>query len=177
VPEDVLKAGGAAGSRGTAAKKVAGFLAALLSNRKQNEFQRRMQSGRPGLAKARRAPRRRRWKAAFNAAKVKSERRSTHCRGPLNSSPAPLTSPAPITTSQDGGRLHAQDGAPIHYGPEHGMAVAAMNGCSARRLRAEKARPSGLHRLVPAARCAGGTYGRRRGYVMTHDPIGLGETA
>src|SRR5215468_8635417 len=182
VPEDVLKAWREAGARGAAAKKEWQEAFATLSNRKQNEFQRRMRHERPAaLAKAMRAHK----KALLEKPMVAATRKSSEAaiEAIVTAVPEFVAGSADLTGSNNNKAKSAiafshktPKGRFIHYGiREHGMA-AALNGIH---LHGGFA-PNGATFLVftdyarPSMRLAA-LMGIGVNYVMTHDSIGLGE--
>src|SRR5215813_5815017 len=134
VPEDVLKAWREAGSRGAAANKEWQEAFATLSNRKQNEFQRRMRHERPAaLAKAMRAHKKALLEKPMTAATRKSSEAAIDAF--VDAVPEFVAGSADLTGSNNNKAKSAvafthktPKGRFIHYGVrEHGMA-AAMNG-------------------------------------------------
>jgi transketolase len=182
VPEDVLKAWRAAGSRGVAAKKEWQEAFAALSNRKQNEFQRRMRHERPAaLAKAMRAHKKALLEKPLTAATRKSSEAAIEAI--VEAMPEFVAGSADLTGSNNNKAKSAvafshktPKGRFIHYGiREHGMA-AAMNGIH---LHGGFA-PNGATFLVFTDYARGAMrlsalMGAGVVYVMTHDSIGLGE--
>jgi transketolase len=182
VPDDVLKAWRAAGSRGTAAKKEWQEAFGALSNRKQNEFTRRMKHERPaGLAKAFRAHKKALLEKPLTAATRKSSEAAIEAF--IDAIPEFVAGSADLTGSNNNKAKSAvafshktPKGRFIHYGiREHGMA-AAMNGIH---LHGGFA-PNGATFLVFTDYARGAMrlsalMGTGVVYVMTHDSIGLGE--
>jgi transketolase len=182
VPEDVLKAWRAAGSRGAAARKQWQDEFATLSNRKQNEFQRRMRHERPAaLAKAFRAHKKALLEKPLTAATRKSSEAAIDAI--VDAMPEFVAGSADLTGSNNNKAKSAiafgaksAKGRFIHYGVrEHGMA-AAMNGLY---LHGGFA-PNGATFLVFTDYARGAMrlsalMGTGVVYVMTHDSIGLGE--
>jgi transketolase len=182
VPEDVLKAWRAAGTRGAAARKEWQEAFATLSNRKQSEFQRRMRHERPAaLAKVMRAHK----KALLEKPLVAATRKSSEAaiEAIVTAVPEFVAGSADLTGSNNNKAKSAvafshktPKGRFIHYGiREHGMA-AAMNGIH---LHGGFA-PNGATFLIftDYARAAirlSALMGTGVVYVMTHDSIGLGE--
>jgi transketolase len=182
VPDDVLKAWRAAGERGAAARKEWQDAFAALSNRKQNEFMRRMRHERPaGLAKALRAHK----KALLEKPMVAATRKSSEAAIDVivEAMPEFVAGSADLTGSNNNKAKSAvafthktPKGRFIHYGVrEHGMA-AAMNGIF---LHGGFA-PNGATFLVFTDYARGAMrlsalMGAGVIYVMTHDSIGLGE--
>ena len=183
VPEDVLKAWRAAGSRGAAAREEWQARFDELGTRKRAEFERRMRHERPAsLAKALRAHK----KALLETPQNVATRKSSESAIEAIASAMPmefLAGSADLTGSNNNKAKSAvafsaktPKGRFIHYGiREHGMA-AAMNGIF---LHGGFA-PNGATFLVftdyarPAMRLAA-LMGAGVVYVMTHDSIGLGE--
>ena len=183
VPDDVLKAWREAGSRGAAARKEWESRMSTLSNRKRDEFDRRMRHERPAsLAKALKAHKKSLLETPQNIATRKSSELAIDAMAtamPMEF----LSGSADLTGSTNNKAKSATDfeaktpkGRFIHYGiREHGMA-AAMNGIF---LHGGFA-PSGATFLVftdyarPAMRLAA-LMGTGVVYIMTHDSIGLGE--
>jgi transketolase len=183
VPDDVLKAWRAAGSRGAAARKEWEARFATLSNRKRAEFDRRLKHERPAaLAKAFKAHK----KALLETPQNIATRKSSESVIEAIAAAMPmefLAGSADLTGSNNNKAKSATNfsaktpkGRFIHYGiREHGMA-AAMNGIF---LHGGFA-PNGATFLVftdyarPAMRLAA-LMGTGVVYVMTHDSIGLGE--
>ena len=183
VPEDVLKAWRAAGSRGAAAREEWESLFAELGPRKRAEFERRMRHERPAaLSKALRAHK----KALLETPQNIATRKSSESAIEAIASAMPmefLAGSADLTGSNNNKAKSAvafsaktPKGRFIHYGiREHGMA-AAMNGIF---LHGGFA-PNGATFLMftdyarPAMRLAA-LMGAGVVYVMTHDSIGLGE--
>ncbi len=183
VPDDVLKAWRAAGSRGAAARTEWDARFAELGPRKRAEFERRMRHERPAsLAKALRDHKKKLLESPLNIATRKSSEAaidaiaeampmefvggSADLTGSNNNKPKDAVA---FSAKTPKGRF-------IHYGiREHGMA-AAMNGIF---LHGGFA-PNGATFLVftdyarPAMRLAA-LMGTGVVYVMTHDSIGLGE--
>jgi len=182
VPDDVLKAWRAAGARGAAERKEWQEAFATLSNRKQNEFQRRMRHERPaGLAKALRAHK----KALLEKPMVAATRKSSEAAIDVIAEAMPefVAGSADLTGSNNNKAKSAvafthktPKGRFIHYGVrEHGMA-AALNGIF---LHGGFA-PNGATFLVFTDYARGAIrlsalMGTSVIYVMTHDSIGLGE--
>ncbi|MEH2523422.1 MULTISPECIES: transketolase [unclassified Bradyrhizobium] len=183
VPDDVLKAWRAAGSRGAAARQEWESLFAELGPRKRAEFERRMRHERPAaLSKALRAHK----KALLESPQNVATRKSSESAIEAIAAAMPmefLAGSADLTGSNNNKAKSAvafsaktPKGRFIHYGiREHGMA-AAMNGIF---LHGGFA-PNGATFLVftdyarPAMRLAA-LMGAGVVYVMTHDSIGLGE--
>ena len=183
VPDDVLKAWRAAGSRGAAAREEWESVFGELGPRKRAEFERRMRHERPAtLAKALRAHK----KALLESPQNVATRKSSESAIEAIAAAMPmefLAGSADLTGSNNNKAKSAvafsaktPKGRFIHYGiREHGMA-AAMNGIF---LHGGFA-PNGATFLVftdyarPAMRIAA-LMGAGVVYVMTHDSIGLGE--
>lgn len=183
VPDDVLKAWRAAGSRGAAAREEWESVFGELGPRKRAEFERRMRHERPAaLAKALRAHK----KALLESPQNVATRKSSESAIEAIAAAMPmefLAGSADLTGSNNNKAKSAvafsaktPKGRFIHYGiREHGMA-AAMNGIF---LHGGFA-PNGATFLVftdyarPAMRLAA-LMGAGVVYVMTHDSIGLGE--
>ncbi|XIA66291.1 transketolase [Bradyrhizobium sp. TZ2] len=183
VPDDVLKAWRAAGSRGAVARQEWEGRFAELGNRKRAEFERRMRHERPAsLAKALRAHK----KALLETPQNVATRKSSESAIEAIAAAMPmefLAGSADLTGSNNNKAKSAvafsaktPKGRFIHYGiREHGMA-AAMNGIF---LHGGFA-PNGATFLIftdyarPAMRLAA-LMGTGVVYVMTHDSIGLGE--
>jgi len=183
VPDDVLKAWRAAGSRGAAARQEWEGRLGELGSRKRAEFERRLRHERPAsLAKAVRAYKKELLEKPMNAA----TRKSSEAVIEVIAGAMPmefLAGSADLTGSNNNKAKSATafsaktpKGRFIHYGiREHGMA-AAMNGIF---LHGGFA-PNGATFLVftdyarPAMRLAA-LMGAGVVYVMTHDSIGLGE--
>jgi transketolase len=183
VPDDVLKAWRAAGSRGANAREEWQARFDELGSRKRAEFERRMRHERPAsLAKALRAHK----KALLETPQNVATRKSSESAIEAIASAMPmefLAGSADLTGSNNNKAKSAvafsaktPKGRFIHYGiREHGMA-AAMNGIF---LHGGFA-PNGATFLVftdyarPAMRLAA-LMGAGVVYVMTHDSIGLGE--
>ena len=183
VPDDVLKAWRAAGSRGAAAREEWKARFAELGTRKRAEFERRMRHERPAsLAKALRAHK----KALLETPQNIATRKSSESAIEAIAAAMPmefLAGSADLTGSNNNKAKSAvafsaktPKGRFIHYGiREHGMA-AAMNGIF---LHGGFA-PNGATFLMftdyarPAMRLAA-LMGTGVVYVMTHDSIGLGE--
>jgi transketolase len=183
VPDDVLKAWRAAGSRGASARQEWEARLGELGSRKRAEFERRLRHERPAsLAKAVRAYKKELLEKPMTAA----TRKSSEAVIEVIAAAMPmefLAGSADLTGSNNNKAKSATafsaktpKGRFIHYGiREHGMA-AAMNGIF---LHGGFA-PNGATFLVftdyarPAMRLAALM---RAGvvYVMTHDSIGLGE--
>ncbi|MBR0825303.1 transketolase [Bradyrhizobium manausense] len=183
VPDDVLKAWRAAGSRGAAARKEWEDRLGQLGSRKRAEFERRLRHERPAsLAKAVKAYK----KELLEKPMVAATRKSSEAVIEVIAGAMPmefLAGSADLTGSNNNKAKSATafsaktpKGRFIHYGiREHGMA-AAMNGIF---LHGGFA-PNGATFLVftdyarPAMRLAA-LMGAGVVYVMTHDSIGLGE--
>lgn len=183
VPDDVLKAWRAAGSRGAAARQEWEGRLAELGSRKRAEFERRLRHERPAsLAKAVRAHKKELLEKPMTAA----TRKSSEAVIEVIAGAMPmefLAGSADLTGSNNNKAKSATafsaktpKGRFIHYGiREHGM-CAAMNGIF---LHGGFA-PNGATFLVftdyarPAIRLAA-LVGTGVVYVMTHDSIGLGE--
>jgi transketolase len=183
VPDDVLKAWRAAGSRGAAARKEWEARFAELGSRKRAEFERRIRHERPAsLAKALKAHK----KALLENPQNIATRKSSESAIEAIAAAMPMefvAGSADLTGSTNNKAKSAVNfsaktpkGRFIHYGVrEHGMA-AAMNGIF---LHGGFA-PNGATFLVftdyarPAMRLAA-LMGTGVVYVMTHDSIGLGE--
>jgi transketolase len=183
VPDDVLKAWRAAGSRGASAREEWQARFDELGTRKRAEFERRMRHERPAsLSKALRAHK----KALLETPQNVATRKSSESAIEAIASAMPmefLAGSADLTGSNNNKAKSAvafsaktPKGRFIHYGiREHGMA-AAMNGIF---LHGGFA-PNGATFLVftdyarPAMRLAA-LMGTGVVYVMTHDSIGLGE--
>jgi transketolase len=183
VPDDVLKAWRAAGSRGAAARQEWEGVFAELGPRKRAEFERRLRHERPAaLSKALRAHK----KALLETPQNIATRKSSESAIEAIAAAMPmefLAGSADLTGSNNNKAKSATafsaktpKGRFIHYGiREHGMA-AAMNGIF---LHGGLA-PNGATFLVftdyarPAMRLAA-LMGTGVVYVMTHDSIGLGE--
>ncbi len=183
VPDDVLKAWRAAGSRGAAAREEWQARFDELGTRKRAEFERRMRHERPAsLSKALRAHK----KALMETPQNVATRKSSESAIEAIAAAMPmefLAGSADLTGSNNNKAKSAvafsaktPKGRFIHYGiREHGMA-AAMNGIF---LHGGFA-PNGATFLVftdyarPAMRLAA-LMGAGVVYVMTHDSIGLGE--
>ena len=183
VPDDVLKAWRAAGSRGAAARKEWEARFDELGTRKRAEFERRLRHERPAsLAKALRAHK----KALLETPQNIATRKSSESAIEAIAAAMPmefLAGSADLTGSNNNKAKSAvafsaktPKGRFIHYGiREHGMA-AAMNGIF---LHGGFA-PNGATFLIftdyarPAMRLAA-LMGTGVVYVMTHDSIGLGE--
>ena len=183
MPDDVLKAWRAAGSRGAAAREEWQARFDELGTRKRAEFERRMRHERPAsLAKALRAHK----KALLETPQNIATRKSSESAIEAIAAAMPmefLAGSADLTGSNNNKAKSAvafsaktPKGRFIHYGiREHGMA-AAMNGIF---LHGGFA-PNGATFLVftdyarPAMRLAA-LMGAGVVYVMTHDSIGLGE--
>ena len=182
VPDDVLKAWRAAGERGAPARKEWQEAFATLSNRKQNEFMRRIRHERPaGLAKALRAHKKALLEKPMTAATRKSSEAAIDVI--VEAMPEFVAGSADLTGSNNNKAKSAvafthktPKGRFIHYGVrEHGMA-AAMNGIF---LHGGFA-PNGATFLVFTDYARGAMrlsalMGTGVIYVMTHDSIGLGE--
>jgi transketolase len=183
VPDDVLKAWRAAGSRGAAARQEWEGRFAELGNRKRAEFERRLRHERPAsLAKALKAHK----KALLETPQNLATRKSSESAIEAIAAAMPMefvAGSADLTGSNNNKAKSAvafsaktPKGRFIHYGiREHGMA-AAMNGIF---LHGGFA-PNGATFLIftdyarPAMRLAA-LMGTGVVYVMTHDSIGLGE--
>ena len=183
VPDDVLKAWRAAGSRGAAAREEWQARFDELGTRKRAEFERRLRHERPAsLAKALRAHK----KALLETPQNIATRKSSESAIEAIAAAMPmefLAGSADLTGSNNNKAKSAvafsaktPKGRFIHYGiREHGMA-AAMNGIF---LHGGFA-PNGATFLIftdyarPAMRLAA-LMGTGVVYVMTHDSIGLGE--
>nr|WP_234683026.1 transketolase [Bradyrhizobium sp. Oc8] len=183
VPDDVLKAWRAAGSRGAVARQEWEGRLGELGSRKRAEFERRLRHERPAsLAKAVRAYKKELLEKPMNAA----TRKSSEAVIEVIAGAMPmefLAGSADLTGSNNNKAKSATafsaktpKGRFIHYGiREHGM-CAAMNGIF---LHGGFA-PNGATFLVftdyarPAMRLAA-LMGTGVVYVMTHDSIGLGE--
>ncbi|TPQ33209.1 transketolase [Bradyrhizobium guangdongense] len=183
VPDDVLKAWRAAGSRGAAARKEWEDRISQLGSRKRAEFERRLRHERPAsLAKALKTYK----KELLEKPMIAATRKSSEAVIEVIAGAMPmefLAGSADLTGSNNNKAKSATafsaktpKGRFIHYGiREHGMA-AAMNGIF---LHGGFA-PNGATFLVftdyarPAMRLAA-LMGAGVVYVMTHDSIGLGE--
>lgn len=183
VPDDVLKAWRAAGSRGASARQEWEARLGELGSRKRAEFERRLRHERPAsLAKAVRAYKKELLEKPMTAA----TRKSSEAVIEVIAGAMPmefLAGSADLTGSNNNKAKSATafsaktpKGRFIHYGiREHGM-CAAMNGIF---LHGGFA-PNGATFLVftdyarPAMRLAA-LMGAGVVYVMTHDSIGLGE--
>jgi transketolase len=183
VPDDVLNAWRAAGSRGAVARQEWEGVFGELGPRKRAEFERRLRHERPAaLSKALRAHK----KALLEAPQNIATRKSSESAIEAIAAAMPmefLAGSADLTGSNNNKAKSAvafsaktPKGRFIHYGiREHGMA-AAMNGIF---LHGGFA-PNGATFLVftdyarPAMRLAA-LMGTGVVYVMTHDSIGLGE--
>jgi transketolase len=183
VPDDVLMAWRAAGSRGTAARQEWEARISELGSRKRAEFERRLRHERPAsLAKALKAHKKGLLENPLNVATRKSSEAAIEAIAaamPMEF----LAGSADLTGSNNNKAKSATafsaktpKGRFIHYGiREHGM-CAAMNGIF---LHGGFA-PNGATFLVftdyarPAMRIAA-LMGAGVVYVMTHDSIGLGE--
>ncbi|MDE2601600.1 MAG: transketolase [Bradyrhizobium sp.] len=183
VPGDVLNAWREAGSRGAAARKEWEARMSTLSNRKRDEFDRRIRHERPAsLAKALRAHKKSLIETPQNIATRKSSELAIDAMAAVMPMEF-LSGSADLTGSTNNKAKSATDfeaktpkGRFIHYGiREFGMA-AAMNGIF---LHGGFA-PSGATFLVfsdyarPAMRLSA-LMGTGVIYIMTHDSIGLGE--
>ncbi|MBU6457446.1 MAG: transketolase [Bradyrhizobium sp.] len=183
VPDDVLNAWREAGSRGAAARKEWEARMSTLSNRKRDEFDRRIRHERPAsLAKALRAHKKSLIETPQNIATRKSSELAIDAMAAVMPMEF-LSGSADLTGSTNNKAKSATDfeaktpkGRFIHYGiREFGMA-AAMNGIF---LHGGFA-PSGATFLVfsdyarPAMRLSA-LMGTGVIYIMTHDSIGLGE--
>jgi transketolase len=183
VPDDVLKAWREAGSRGAAARKEWEQRMSTLSNRKRDEFDRRIRHERPAsLAKALRAHKKSLLETPQNIATRKSSELAIDAMATVMPMEF-LSGSADLTGSTNNKAKSATDfeaktpkGRFVHYGiREHGMA-AAMNGIF---LHGGFA-PSGATFLCftdyarPAMRLSA-LMGTGVIYIMTHDSIGLGE--
>lgn len=183
VPDDVLKAWRAAGSRGASARQEWEARLGELGSRKRAEFERRLRHERPAsLAKAVRAYK----KELLDKPMTAATRKSSEAVIEVIAGAMPmefLAGSADLTGSNNNKAKSATafsaktpKGRFIHYGiREHGM-CAAMNGIF---LHGGFA-PNGATFLVftdyarPAMRLAA-LMGTGVVYVMTHDSIGLGE--
>ena len=183
VPDDVLKAWRAAGSRGAAARQEWEGRLGELGSRKRAEFERRLRHERPAaLTKAVRAYK----KELLEKPMIAATRKSSEAVIEVIAGAMPmefLAGSADLTGSNNNKAKSATafsaktpKGRFIHYGiREHGM-CAAMNGIF---LHGGFA-PNGATFLVftdyarPAMRLAA-LMGTGVVYVMTHDSIGLGE--
>jgi transketolase len=183
VPDDVLKAWREAGSRGVAARKEWETRMSTLSNRKRDEFDRRLRHERPAsLAKALKAHKKFLLENPQNIATRKSSELAIdamYAAMPMEF----LSGSADLTGSTNNKAKTATNfeaktpkGRFVHYGiREHGMA-AAMNGIF---LHGGFA-PSGATFFCftdyarPAMRLSA-LMGTGVIYIMTHDSIGLGE--
>lgn len=183
VPDDVLKAWRAAGSRGAAARQEWEGIFGELGPRKRAEFERRLRHERPAsLGKALRDHKKKLLETPENIATRKSSESAIEAIAgamPMEF----LAGSADLTGSNNNKAKSAvafsaktPKGRFIHYGiREHGMA-AAMNGIF---LHGGFA-PNGATFLIftdyarPAMRLAA-LMGTGVVYVMTHDSIGLGE--
>jgi len=183
VPDDVVKAWRATGSRGAAAHQEWDARFAELGPRKRAEFERRLRHERPAsLAKALKAHKKALLETPLNIA----TRKSSEAAIEVIAAAMPfefLAGSADLTGSTNNKAKSAKafsaktpKGRFIHYGiREHGMA-AAMNGIF---LHGGFA-PNGATFLIfsdyarPAMRLAA-LMGTGVVYVMTHDSIGLGE--
>jgi transketolase len=183
VPDDVLKAWRAAGSRGTAARQEWEARFAEVGPRKRAEFERRLRHERPAaLAKALRDHKKKLLENPLNVA----TRKSSEAAIDVIAEAMPfefVAGSADLTGSNNNKAKSAvafgaktPKGRFIHYGiREHGMA-ACLNGIF---LHGGFA-PNGATFLVftdyarPAMRLAA-LMGTGVNYVMTHDSIGLGE--
>jgi transketolase len=183
VPDDVLKAWREAGSRGAAARKEWETRMSTLSNRKRDEFDRRIRHERPAsLAKALKAHKKSLLETPQNIATRKSSELAIDAIATVMPMEF-LSGSADLTGSTNNKAKSATDfeaktpkGRFVHYGiREHGMA-AAMNGIF---LHGGFA-PSGATFLCftdyarPAMRLSA-LMGTGVIYIMTHDSIGLGE--
>jgi transketolase len=183
VPDDVLKAWREAGSRGAAARKEWETRMSTLSNRKRDEFDRRIRHERPAsLAKALKAHKKSLLETPQNIATRKSSELAIDAIAAVMPMEF-LSGSADLTGSTNNKAKSATDfeaktpkGRFVHYGiREHGMA-AAMNGIF---LHGGFA-PSGATFLCftdyarPAMRLSA-LMGTGVIYIMTHDSIGLGE--
>src|ERR1700744_4884765 len=183
VPDDVLKAWREAGSRGVAARKEWEQRMSPLSNRKRDEFDRRLRHERPAsLAKTLKAHKKFLLENPQNIATRKSSELAIDAMA-LAMPMEFLSGSADLTGSTNNKAKSATNfeaktpkGRFVHYGiREHGMA-AAMNGIY---LHGGFA-PSGATFLTftdyarPAMRLAA-LMGTGVVYIMTHDSIGLGE--
>jgi transketolase len=183
VPDDVLKAWRAAGSRGTAARQEWEARFSEVGPRKRAEFERRLRHERPAsLAKALRDHKKKLLENPLNVA----TRKSSEAAIDVIAEAMPfefVAGSADLTGSNNNKAKSAvafgaktPKGRFIHYGiREHGMA-ACLNGIF---LHGGFA-PNGATFLVftdyarPAMRLAA-LMGTGVNYVMTHDSIGLGE--
>jgi transketolase len=183
VPDDVLKAWRDAGSRGVSARKEWEARMSTLSNRKRDEFDRRLRHERPAaLAKALKAFKKSLLETPQNIASRKSSELAIDAIAAVMPMEF-LSGSADLTGSTNNKAKSATNfeaktpkGRFVHYGiREHGMA-AAMNGIY---LHGGFA-PSGATFLTftdyarPAMRLAA-LMGTGVVYIMTHDSIGLGE--
>jgi transketolase len=183
VPDDVLKAWREAGSRGVSARKEWEARMSTLSNRKRDEFDRRLRHERPAaLAKALKAFKKSLLETPQNIASRKSSELAIDAIAAVMPMEF-LSGSADLTGSTNNKAKSATNfeaktpkGRFVHYGiREHGMA-AAMNGIY---LHGGFA-PSGATFLTftdyarPAMRLAA-LMGTGVVYIMTHDSIGLGE--
>jgi transketolase len=183
VPDDVLKAWREAGSRGVPARKEWETRMSTLSNRKRDEFDRRLRHERPAvLAKALKALKKSLLETPQNIATRKSSELAINAIADVMPMEF-LSGSADLTGSTNNKAKSATNfeaktpkGRFVHYGiREHGMA-AAMNGIY---LHGGFA-PSGATFLTftdyarPAMRLAA-LMGTGVVYIMTHDSIGLGE--
>src|SRR3954463_15597970 len=183
VPDDVLKAWRAAGSRGAAAREEWESLFAELGPRKRAEFERRLRHERPAaLSKALRAHK----KALLETPQNIATRKSSESAIEAIAAAMPmefLAGSADLTGSNNNKAKSAvafsaktPKGRFIHYGiREHGMA-AAMNGIFLHGGFAPNGAPflGSTDYARPAMRRAA-LMGPGVVYVMTHDSIGLGE--
>jgi transketolase len=183
VPDDVLKAWRDAGSRGVSARKEWEARMSTFSNRKRDEFDRRLRHERPAaLAKALKAFKKSLLETPQNIASRKSSELAIDAIAAVMPMEF-LSGSADLTGSTNNKAKSATNfeaktpkGRFVHYGiREHGMA-AAMNGIY---LHGGFA-PSGATFLTftdyarPAMRLAA-LMGTGVVYIMTHDSIGLGE--
>ncbi len=183
VPDDVLKAWREAGSRGVPARKEWEARMSTLSNRKRDEFDRRLRHERPAaLAKALKAFKKSLLETPQNIASRKSSELAIDAIAAVMPMEF-LSGSADLTGSTNNKAKSATNfeaktpkGRFVHYGiREHGMA-AAMNGIY---LHGGFA-PSGATFLVftdyarPAMRLSA-LMGTGVVYIMTHNSIGLGE--
>jgi len=183
VPDDVLKAWRAAGSRGAAARQEWEGRFAELGNRKRAEFERRLRHERPAsLAKALKAHK----KALLETPQNLATRKSSESAIEAIAAAMPMefvAGSADLTGSNNNKAKSAvafsaktPKGRFIHYGiREHGMA-AAMNGIA---LHGGFIPYSGTFLIFsdycrPSIRLAA-IMKLRVIHVMTHDSIGLGE--
>ena len=176
VPDDVLKAWRAAGSRGAAARKEWEAQFAQLGNRKRAEFERRLRHERPAsLAKALKAHKKALLETPQNIATRKSSESGDRGdrAGDADGISGGLRRSHRLQQQQGEirGRLLGQDAeGPLHplrhprarHGRGHERHLPAW------RVRAERRHLPGVHRLCPSGDAAGGADGRRRG--LCDDP-------